>query len=80
MLPKHIFCQCMKPWKLCVNKQKSYQVDTRDLILTHNLKPYLNVGKGVYIDNPSYNITYDFVNMRPSQTTFDCRFSKYPSN
>ena len=26
-IPEHIFCQCMKPWKICVNKKNSYKTN-----------------------------------------------------
>ena len=31
-IPQHIFCQCMKPWKICVNKKNSYKIDVQNLI------------------------------------------------
>ena len=72
MLPKYIFCQCMKPWKLCATKKNSYKIDVRDLIDTHNLKPFIKVEKEKGIGN--YNINYDFVNKKPSRNKFECRF------
>jgi hypothetical protein len=67
-LPQHIFCQCMKPWPICVSKQNSYKIDIRDLINTSNLKnfiPYLS----------DLHINYDFVNEKWLQSKFICRFS-----
>ena len=72
MLSKYIFCQCMKPWKLCATKKNSYKIDVRDLIDTNNLKPFIKVEKGI----GNYNIKYDFVNKKPSQTKFECRFKE----
>ena len=37
-LPKHIFCQCMKPWTICANKNNSYKIDARDIININSLK------------------------------------------
>ena len=74
MLSKYIFCQCMKPWKLCATKQNSYKIDVRDLIDTHTLKPFITVEKEKKISN--YNINYDFVNKKPSRTKFECRFKE----
>ena len=54
-IPQHIFCQCMKPWKICVNKKNSYKIDVQNLIDIHSLKPILNVGKGNII-HTKYNI------------------------
>ena len=66
MLPKHIFCQCMKPWKICANPTKSYQIDTRDLLYTHDIKPVLN----------KIHLNYDFVNNKFLPVKFICRFDK----
>jgi hypothetical protein len=73
MTPTHIFCQCMKPWKLCVNKKTSYKIDVRDLIDLYTLKPIIHVGKGNYY-NPNFNINYDFINKQPLKKNFRCRF------
>ena len=76
MTPKHIFCQCMKPWKLCVSKQNSYKLDVRYLIDIYRLRtPFLSDPKDSSCYDVSYNINYDFINMRPSDTKFACRFS-----
>ena len=63
-LPKHIFCQCMKPWAICASKKNSYKLDVRDLINTYNLTPYLS----------KQDINYDFSNEKWLQTKFECRF------
>ena len=68
MIQKNIFCQCMKPWKICVNKSNSYKIDVRDLISTHNLSPYLN----------NQQLDYDYVNKKPLQNKFVCRFTDKP--
>ena len=88
MTPRYIFCQCMKPWNLCVNKPNSYKVDVRDLLNSYNMSPYIGIGKNInlydmrpyitidklnYIDNPNYNIDYDFINNKKSNTKFECR-------
>ena len=74
MIPKYIFCQCMKPWKLCVNKPNSYKIDTRGLIDIYRLRiPFLSETNSQSI-NEKYNINYDFINMRPTNTPFVCRF------
>ena len=69
MIPKYIFCQCMKPWKLCINKPNSYKIDARDLIDIYRLNCEKNCC------NSKYDINFDFVNMRPTNTKFVCRFS-----
>ena len=66
IISKHIFCQCMKPWTICVSKNKSYKLDIRDLIYTYNLTPYLDES----------HLNFDFINRRPSEYKFVCRFSK----
>ena len=33
IINKYIFCQCMKPWSICISKNNSYKLDVRDLIL-----------------------------------------------
>jgi len=63
-LPKHIFCQCMKPWAICASKKNSYKIDVRDLINTYNLTPYLS----------KQDINYDFANEKWLKTKFECRF------
>ena len=63
-IKKHIFCQCMKPWAICVNKKNSYKLDIRDLINTQNLTPYLQ----------DVHIKYDFINERWLKQPFECRF------
>lgn len=65
MISKYIFCQCMKPWKLCINKPNSYKLDVRGLIDINALKS----------EKKCDNINYDFVNMRPTNTKFVCRFT-----
>ena len=66
MIPKHIFCQCMKPWALCASKKNSYKLDVRDLINTNNLFfPYLN----------KTHLNYDFINRKTLKDDFVCRFS-----
>ena len=85
MTPKYIFCQCMKPWKLCINKKVSYKIDARGLIDIYRLKdPFYSetmsddkreqLCDSCY--NSSKNINYDFINMRPTNTKFECRFFK----
>ena len=63
-LPKHIFCQCMKPWAICASKKNSYKIDVRDLINTYNLTPYLS----------KQDINYDFSNEKWLKEKFECRF------
>ena len=65
IISKHIFCQCMKPWSICVSKNKSYKLDIRDLIYTYNLTPYLDES----------HLNFDFINRRPSEYKFVCRFA-----
>ena len=72
-LPKHIFCQCMKPWAICASKKNSYKIDVRDLIDIYSLKPILNVGKGNII-HTKYNVNYDFANKKWMTEKFECRF------
>ena len=85
MTPKYIFCQCMKPWKLCINKKVSHKLDARGLIDIYRLRdPFYSetmsddkrkeLRDSCY--NGSDNINYDFINMRPTNTKFECRFSK----
>ena len=69
-LSKYIFCQCMKPWKLCVNKPKSYKIDARDLLDIWSINLY------IYKNKMPFNLNYDFINMKPSDEPFVCRFNK----
>jgi hypothetical protein len=39
----------------------------------YDMRPYITIGKLNYIDNPDYNIDYDFINNRTSTTKFKCR-------
>ena len=66
LINKYIFCQCMKPWSICVSKNNSYKIDVRDLINLYNLTPYLNES----------HLNFDFINMRPLQEKFVCRVLK----
>lgn len=63
---KYIFCKCMKPWSICVNKKNSYKLDVRDLINIYNLSPYLNES----------HLNFDFINKKQLADKFVCRFSK----
>ena len=65
MIPKHIFCQCMKPWKICIDKKNSYKLDVRDLKNTNNI--------GKYLTQPQLN--YDFINRKIINDDFVCRFN-----
>jgi hypothetical protein len=69
-LAKYIFCQCMKPWKLCINKPKSYKLDARDLLDVWSINLY------IYKNNMPFNLNYDFINLKPSDKPFVCRFLK----
>ena len=73
----------MKPWKLCINKKVSHKIDVRGLIDIYRLKdPFYSetmsddkreqLRDSCY--NSSKNINYDFINMRPTNTKFECRF------
>ena len=66
---KHIFCQCMKPWKICVNKPNSYKIDGRDLLDVWAINRY------IFKPNIKTNLNYDFINLKPSNTKFVCRFN-----
>ena len=71
----------MKPWKLCINKKVSHKLDARGLIDIYRLRdPYMSDDKRKQIRDNSYNgsdnINFDFINMRPTNTKFECRFSK----
>jgi hypothetical protein len=66
MLPKHFFCKCMKPWKVCVNKRNSYKLDVRDLIDTQYIEHQTKL-------SPLY-LHYDFINKKWLQYSFKCRF------
>ena len=68
-IPKHIFCQCMKPWKICVNKPKSYKLDARDLLDVWAIKKY------IYKSNIPLTLNYDFINLKPLKSQFVCRFT-----
>ena len=74
MTPRYIFCKCMKPWILCVNKKSSYQIDVRDLLNTYNMAPYYHVGKDSILYNPKFSLNYDFINGKMINDTFKCRF------
>ena len=83
MTSKYIFCQCMKPWKLCVNKQSSYKIDARGIIDIYNIKvPFIGDDEREKIRDNCYNgslkINYDFIKMRPTNTKFVCRFLEKP--
>jgi hypothetical protein len=67
-VPKYIFCQCMKPWKLCINKPNSYKLDARDLLDIWSINLYS------YKGNTQFNLNYDFINLKPLQKPFVCRF------
>ena len=69
-LPKYIFCQCMKPWKLCVNKPNSYKIDARDLLDIWSINRY------IFKSNIPVNLNYDFINLRPLKSKFVCRFKE----
>jgi len=74
MTSKYIFCQCMKPWKLCVNKQSSYKIDGRGIIDIYNIKvPFIGDDEREKIRDFN-KINYDFIKMRPTNTKFVCRF------
>jgi hypothetical protein len=62
MIPKHIFCQCMKPWSICASKKNSYKLDVRDLITPTEKK------------NETH-LNYDFINRKTLKDDFVCRFS-----
>lgn len=76
MIPKHIFCQCMKPWSICASKKNSYKLDVRDLIDISSLKPqnYYYVPKGVHKYIPLNFLDYDFINKKWLLENFECRF------
>jgi hypothetical protein len=69
-VPKYIFCQCMKPWKLCVSKPNSYKLDARDLLDVWSINLY------IYKNNMPFNLNYDFINLKLSDKPFVCRFLK----
>lgn len=69
-LPKYIFCRCIKPYPICVNKKNTYKIDIRDLINTYNLSPYLSKS----------HLEYDFINQRPLYNKFECRFKDSNTN
>ena len=68
----YIFCQCMKPWKLCINKPKSYKLDIRDLLNIWSINRY------IFTKKAPLSLNYDFVNMKPLTTKFVCRFDDKP--
>lgn len=67
-VPKHIFCQCMKPWKICVNKPNSYKIDGRDLLDVWAINRY------IFKPNIKLDLNYDFINLKPLNRQFCCRF------
>ena len=69
-IPKYIFCQCMKPWKMCVNKPNSYKLDARDLLDIWSINRY------IFKSNMPFNLNYDFINLRPLKSKFVCRFKE----
>ena len=76
-IQKHIFCQCMKPWTICVNKKNSYKIDVRDLIGIYSLKQqkYYYVPKGVHKYTPLNFLDYDFINKKCLlKSKFESRF------
>ena len=66
-IPQYIFCQCMKPWVICVSKKNSYKLDVRDLINTSNLTNFIPYLQDVHIN-------YDFANEKWLKNNFECRF------
>lgn len=76
MLPKYIFCRCMKPWKICIDKKNSPRIDVRELIDINSLKPqnYYYVPKGVNKYIPLSFLDYDFINKKWMLENFECRF------
>lgn len=68
--PKYIFCQCMKPWKICVNKSNSYKLDVRDLLDIWSINRY------IFKTKMPFNLNYDFINLKLSDKPFVCRFSR----
>ncbi len=72
-VPKHIFCQCMKPWKICVNKSNSYKIDGRDLLDVWAINRY------IFKPNIKLDLNYDFINLKPDNTKFICRFTDKPT-
>ena len=75
-IKKHIFCQCMKPWTICTNKNNSYRLDVRDIININLLKPqnYYYVPKKVHQYIPLNFLDYDFINKKWLLKKFECRF------
>jgi hypothetical protein len=71
-VPKHIFCQCMKPWKICVNKPNSYKIDGRDLLDVWAINRY------IFKPNIKLDLNYDFINLKPLKSQFCCRFKNKP--
>lgn len=75
-IKKHIFCQCMKPWTICANKNNSYRLDVRDLIDTYSLKSqnYYHIPKSVHKYISLNFLDYDFINKKWLLEKFQCRF------
>ena len=71
-VPKHIFCQCMKPWKICVNKSDSYKLDARNLLDVWAINQY------IFKANIPLNLNYDFIKLKPLKSQFCCRFKNKP--
>lgn len=71
-IPKYVFCQCMKPWKICINKPNSYKIDVRDLLDLWSINLY------IYKTNKTIMLNYDYVNLTPLKTKFVCRFNNKP--
>ena len=65
-LQQHIFCKCMKPWKVCVNKRNSYKIDVRELIDTRDIPTPQKLTK--------LHLNYDFINKKWLKYRFNCRF------
>lgn len=72
-VPKHIFCQCMKPWKICVNKSDSYKIDARNLLDIWAINQYIFKAK------IPLNLNYDFIKLKPLKKQFVCRFKCQPN-
>lgn len=69
LIPKYVFCQCMKPWKICVNKPNSYKLDVRDLLDVWSINQY------IFKSNMPLNLNYDFIKLKPLKNEFVCRFT-----
>ena len=68
-IPKYVFCQCMKPWKICINKPNSYKIDVRDLLDLWSINLY------IYKTNKTIMLNYDYINLTPLKSQFVCRFT-----